>query len=78
MIQFEVRIKTNANDAAFNKIKKELSKNTLLTFPQFGMPFHVHVNVSDLQLGEVISQNNKPTEFYSRKLTDTQKYKCSL
>ena len=59
--------------AAFDGIKRVLSTETLLAYPDFDRPFVVHTDASDTQLGTVISQEKKPIAFYSRKLNDAQK-----
>jgi hypothetical protein len=38
-----------------------------LSYPDFNKPFHIHTDASHYQLGAVISQNNCPIAFYSRK-----------
>ena len=53
-------------------MKKLISKETLLTYPDFSQPFEIHTNASKVQLGACISQNNKPIAFYSRKLNPAQ------
>ena len=57
---------------AFDEIKKLVARETLLTFPDFNKPFEVHTDASHLALGAVISQENKPIAFYSRKLLPAQ------
>ena len=57
---------------AFDSVKKIISRETLLSYPNFNEPFDIHTDASDLQLGAVISQNNKPIAFYSRKLNPAQ------
>ena len=57
---------------AFNKIKQIFRCETLLSFPDFNKPFEIHTDTSHTQLGAVISQNNKPIAFYSRKLQPAQ------
>ena len=52
--------------------KKIISRKTLLSYPDFDKLFDIHTDASDLQLGAVISQNNKPITFYSRKLNPAQ------
>ena len=47
-------------------------KETLLTYPDFNKPFVIHTDSSHTQLGAVISQENKPISFYSRKLNPAQ------
>ena len=49
-----------------------VSAETLLSYPYWKLPFTVHTDASDKQLGNVISQNNKPIDFLSRKLGKPQ------
>ena len=53
-------------------MKKLIAKETLLTYPDFNLPFDIHTDASKLQLGACISQNGKPIAFYSRKLNPAQ------
>jgi hypothetical protein len=53
-------------------MKKIISKETLLAYPDFDKPFIIHTDASHTQLGAVISQNNKPIAFYSQKLKPEQ------
>jgi len=57
---------------AFDTMKKILSRETLLAYPNFNKPFVIHTDASHTQLGAVISQDNRPIAFYSRKLNDAQ------
>jgi len=57
---------------AFDSIKKIVSRETLLACPNFNEELMIHTDASKLQLGAVISQNNQPIAFYSRKLNPTQ------
>ena len=63
---------TDVHQQAFDKIKKLVSKETLLSLPDFSKRFDIHTDASHTQLGAVISQNNKPIAFYSRKLNPAQ------
>ena len=63
---------TSECQEAFDKIKKLVSRETLLSYPDFNKPFEIHTDASKVQLGAVISQNNKPIAFYSRKLNPAQ------
>jgi len=47
---------TDECERAFNTMKRILSKETLLTYPDFNKPFDIHTDASDMQLGSVISQ----------------------
>ena len=58
---------------AFDEIKAVMSRETLLSFPDFSKEFHIYTDASDFQLGAVIMQNDKPLAFYSRKLNSAQK-----
>ena len=53
---------------AFDKITQIVGHETFLSYPDFKKPFEIHTDTSHTQLGVVISQNNKPIAFYSRKL----------
>ncbi|MGH7974471.1 MAG: reverse transcriptase domain-containing protein [bacterium] len=50
---------------AFDKIKAMLSKEVLLSYPDFSKPFNVYTDASDVQLGAVIVQEKWPLAFYS-------------
>ena len=63
---------TNTHQKAFEDIKKVISKETLLAYPNFNKPFVVHTDASKTQLGAVISQDKQPIAFYSRKLNPAQ------
>ena len=47
----------------FEQMKKVLSLEVLLAYPDFSKPFVVHTSASDYQLGAVISQDGKPIVF---------------
>ena len=53
-------------------MKRIISRETLLAYPDFTKPFIIHTDASHKQLGAVISQDNKPIAFYSRKLNPAQ------
>jgi hypothetical protein len=52
-----------AQDKAFQEIKKLISKNTMLIFPDFNKVFEINKDASGYQLGLVFSQDQKPTAF---------------
>ena len=60
-------------DAAFLKIKQLIARQVLLHFPDFSCLFDVYTDASDYQLGGVITQDNFPVAFYSRKLNSAQR-----
>ena len=64
-------------DEAFTQAKNMIAQEVFLTYPDWTLPFCVHTDASDKQLGAVISQNNKPIAFLvkdyqSRKETTQQ------
>ena len=61
---------TEKEQNAFDTMKRIVSKEILLAYPDFNKPFDIHTDASHTQLGAVISQNGVPIAFYSRKLND--------
>jgi hypothetical protein len=59
-------------ESAFLELKRMVSKETLLNYPDWSKPFDIHTDASDKQLGAVISQNKKPIAFFSRRLSKAQ------
>lgn len=57
---------------AFDEMKLLIAKETLVTYPDFTLPFEIHTDASLLQLGACISQGGRPVAFYSRKLNPAQ------
>ena len=64
---------TEVEQKTFDDIKRIISRETLLAYPNFNKPFIIHTDASKTQLGAVVSQEGKPITFYSRKLNDAQK-----
>ena len=63
---------TNECQMAFDTIKKIVSREVLLSYPDFSDTFEIHTDASKYQLGAVISQKGRPIAFYSRKLNSAQ------
>jgi hypothetical protein len=63
---------TDEHQKAFDNIKKIIRREVMLTFPDFSKPFHIFTEASDKKLGAVITQDEKPIAFYSRKLNSSQ------
>ena len=64
---------TDIEQKAFDTIKQVISQEVLLTYPDFNKKFTIHTDASNLQLGAVISQHNKPIAFYRRRLNPAQR-----
>jgi hypothetical protein len=61
------------HQVAFEETKRLLCAEVMLSYPDFTQPFHIYTDARDIQLGAVITQNDKPLAFYSRKLNSAQR-----
>ena len=57
---------------AFNLVKTIIVKDVVLAYPDYSKVFEIYTDASSKQLGSVITQENRPIAFFSRKLTTTQ------
>ena len=57
---------------AFNNIKASIAHNVTLAVPYYSQDFEIYTDSYKLQLGAVITQNNRPLVFFSRKLSMAQ------
>jgi hypothetical protein len=57
---------------AFDNVKAAIAKETLLAYLDFLKPLEIYTDASSTQLGAVITEDNKPRAFFSRKLSETQ------
>ena len=58
---------------SFKTMKKIVGKDVLLAYPDFNLPFEIHTDASNRQLGAVMAQKGRPLAFYSRKLNTAQR-----
>ena len=58
---------------AFEEMKQIVSKEVLLSFPDYSQRFQSCTDASDLQMGAVLKQGDKTLAFFSKKLNDAQK-----
>jgi hypothetical protein len=58
---------------AFDHVKATIAKYVVLAYPDFNKVFEIYTDASSKQLGAVITQDNRPTALFSRKLSDTQR-----
>jgi hypothetical protein len=45
-----------------------ITKEIVLAYPDFTKPFEIYTDAFTMLLGAVITQGNRPIEFFSRKL----------
>ena len=58
---------------SFDKLKMVVASKPLLCLPDFVLPFEMHTDVSDKEIGSVLVQEVHPMAFESRKLNDAEK-----
>ena len=64
---------------AFDAIKAVLARDVPLAYPTYGEIFEIYTDASKRQLGTMITQNNQPIAFFSRKLSKTpMKYSVTV
>ncbi|PKU86669.1 RNA-directed DNA polymerase [Dendrobium catenatum] len=61
-----------AQQKSFDKIKLALSSAPVLAFPDFDKPFQVETDASAIGVGAVMTQDGKPIEYFSEKLSTTR------
>eukprot|EP00804_Cyclotella_cryptica_P030329 CCRYP_011854-RA/>CCRYP_011854-RA protein AED:0.30 eAED:0.58 QI:0/-1/0/1/-1/1/1/0/319 len=63
---------TEEHQKAFNDVKATIVKDVSLAYPDYSKGFEIYTDGSKRQLGAVITQNNGPIAFFSRKLSVCQ------
>ena len=63
---------TIIHQKAFDDMKRLMTKDILLSYPDHNLPFNIYTDKSNYQLGAVIFQKNTPVAYYSRKLITAQ------
>jgi hypothetical protein len=51
----------------FGDVKATITKDAVLAYPDFTKPFEIYTDASTMQLGTMITQDNRPIAFFSRK-----------
>ncbi len=57
----------------FDHVKATIAKDVVLAYPDYSKVFEIYTDASSKQLGAVITQDNRPISFFSRKLSNTQR-----
>ena len=60
-------------EISFKELKRMVSAETLISYPDCKIPFKFHTDASDKQLGAVISNHNKHIAFFSRISSNPQR-----
>ncbi len=67
---------SDVHQAAFDRIKQELSKAPVLRYPDYTQPFQIHTDASGTAIGSVLTQNHcgtdLPVAYFSRKLNSAE------
>ena len=62
---------------AFEALKKEITEEPVLAFPDLSKPFELHTDAFDFAIGGVLMQEDHPIAFESQKLNDIgRRYMC--
>jgi hypothetical protein len=62
---------------AFDHIKATITREVVLVYPDYSKVFEIYIDASSKQLGAVITHKNRPTAFFSWKLS-TMQHKYSV
>ena len=57
---------------AFNDVKSIIARDVALAYPDYSKEFEIYTDASSQQMDTVITQQNRPIAFFSRKLSTTQ------
>jgi len=68
---------TEANDKSFKLLKQKITKKHILVLPDFNKTFQVECDASGTTIGDVLSQEGKPTAYFSDKLNFVEQKYCS-
>ncbi len=58
---------------AFVHIKATIAQDVVLAYLDYSKVFEIYTDASSKELGAVITQDNRPIAFFSRKLSETQR-----
>jgi hypothetical protein len=62
---------------AFNHVKATIARDVILAYPDYSKFFEIYTDASSKQLGAVLTHENRPNAFFSRKLS-TMQHKYSV
>eukprot|EP00804_Cyclotella_cryptica_P026364 CCRYP_007678-RA/>CCRYP_007678-RA protein AED:0.40 eAED:0.40 QI:0/0/0/1/0/0/2/0/256 len=62
----------NIHQQAIDTVKATIARDVTLAYPDYSQAFEIYIDSSKFQLGAIITQNNRPLVFFSRKLSQVQ------
>jgi hypothetical protein len=60
-------------ERSFNILKEKITKRSILVLPNFEKTFQVRCDASGVEIGAVLSQDNRPIAYFSEKLNETKR-----
>jgi hypothetical protein len=60
------------HEKAFNDVKAIIARDVALAYPDYSKEFEIYTDAASCQMGAVITQQNRPIVFFSKKLFTTQ------
>jgi hypothetical protein len=57
-------------EKSFNMLKKKITEQPILVFPDFSKTFQVRCDASGFAIGAVLSQDDRPIAYFSEKLNE--------
>jgi hypothetical protein len=64
---------TKEAEKSFKILKEKITGQPVLVFPYFSKTFQVRCDASGFAIGVVLSQDNRPIEYFSEKLNDAKR-----
>lgn len=57
------------HEESFNKVKNSLTSAPILALPNFDLTFEIECDASEIGIGAILHQNNRPLAYFSEKLS---------
>ena len=61
------------HESAFQQMKRLVTEDVLLRFPNHSVPFEIFTDASKVQIGATVKQNKLPIAYFSKKLSPMQR-----
>jgi hypothetical protein len=63
---------TEEAEKSFNLLKKKITEQPILVFPDFIKTFQVRCDASGFAIGSVLSQDDRPIAYFSEKMNEAK------